>query len=211
MRVLVFGDSNTQGFWDTEGGWVQRLRKHFDEITIKNLDKYDSQPTIFNLGISGDTTRNLLARIEFETKVRKWPNDPQTVIVAIGINDSLFEDGEQLVPEKEFRANLKEIITTLKLCAEKVIFVGCVAVDEKRTTPVSWADDIFYTDKEVEKYEQITGFIAEKEEVPFVPIFDRFKSEQEKQNLLEDGLHPNNEGHKLIASLVLPELEKLLN
>lgn len=31
MRVLVFGDSITQGFWDTEGGWVERLRKYYDQ------------------------------------------------------------------------------------------------------------------------------------------------------------------------------------
>jgi lysophospholipase L1-like esterase len=37
---------------------------------------------------------------------------------------------------------------------------------------------------------------------------DRIK--QSKQQLLSDGLHPNNVGHELIANLVRPEFEKLL-
>jgi lysophospholipase L1-like esterase len=50
MRILVFGDSITQGFGDTEGGWVERLRHDYDVETIKDLRANTNYPTIFNLG-----------------------------------------------------------------------------------------------------------------------------------------------------------------
>jgi lysophospholipase L1-like esterase len=34
MIVLVFGDSIAQGYWDSEGGWVERLRKANDSATF---------------------------------------------------------------------------------------------------------------------------------------------------------------------------------
>lgn len=46
MRVLVFGDSITQGYWDTEGGWVKRIRSHYDLLQITDLNGRD-EPTIF--------------------------------------------------------------------------------------------------------------------------------------------------------------------
>ena len=208
-QVYFFGDSITQGFWDTEGGWVERLRKHYDGLALKDL-KHNKQPEIFNLGVSGDTTRNLLARIEAETKIRKWPGDPQIAVVAIGTNDDLFQNGKQWVEPPEFRANIQKIIDVLKPLVEGILFVGNVAVDEKLTTPVFW-DNIHYTNDELKKYEDIIREVTKAQNISFVPVFDKFKAEQAKRNLLADGLHPNDSGHKLIASLVQPELEKLLN
>src|SRR5438270_8640503 len=101
MRVLVFGDSIAQGFWDTEGGWVATLSKHYTELALKDL-RNNKQPGIYNLRISGDTTRSLLARIESETKVRKWPGEPLLVLIAIGTNDDLFESDKQWIPPEQF-------------------------------------------------------------------------------------------------------------
>jgi len=207
MRVLVFGDSITQGFWDSEGGWVARLRKYYDGLALKDLE-HNNQPEIFNLGVSGDTTRNLLTRIELETKVRKWPDDPLFAVVAIGTNDDLFERGKLRVKPSESRANIQELINILKPLVDGLLFVGNIAVDERLTTPVFW-DNIHYTNKQMKNYENIIKEVALSQNISFVPIFDEFLEEQTKRNLLADGLHPNDEGHKLIASLVQPALEKL--
>ncbi len=209
MRVLVFGDSITQGFWSVEGGWVELIRKHYDGLALKDMRSKVSQPEIFNLGVSGDTTRNLLTRIEPETKARKWPNDPQVAVVAIGTNDDLFENGKQWVEPPEFRQNIRKIINILKPLVEGILFVGNIAVDEKLTNPVFWGD-YRYTNDEMQKFEIIIKEETTKLNIPFVPIFEKFNAEQSKRNLLADGLHPNTDGHKFIYNLVLPELEKLL-
>lgn len=210
MRVLFFGDSITQGFWGIEGGWVERLRKHYDFLAAKNLRNH-SQPEIFNLGIDGDTSENLLARIADETKVRKWPDDPQVVVIAIGTNDSLFEDSKQWVALEDFKGNLSKIIEGLKSLVEGILLVGIPACDERKTMPVFWGDTLHYTNAELEKYEEIVKQIAEKHKLPFAQIFSSFKTKLDQgEDLLADGLHPNDAGHQAITEMVLPELDKLL-
>lgn len=84
MRVLVFGDSITRGYWDTNGGWVERIRKHYDLLQASNLEGRD-EPTIFNLGIGTDNSKNILARIESETIARTSHGDLPVVGVQIGL------------------------------------------------------------------------------------------------------------------------------
>lgn len=210
MRVLIFGDSITQGFWDTGGGWVARLRKYYDTLALKDLHS-NNQPEIFNLGVSGDTTFNLLARIEPEIKAREWPDDPMIAVVAIGANDDLFENGEQRVKPDEFRANIRKIIAIVNSLVKNIILVGNAACIEELTTPVFWAD-IHYTNEQMQKYEQIIKEVAAEHKVMFIPIFEEFKKRLDTgEDLLADGLHPNSEGHELIFNTVRPELDKLLN
>ncbi len=210
MRVLVFGDSIAQGFWDTEGGWVERLRRHYDGLALKDL-KNSNQPEIFNLGVSGDTSRNLLGRIENETKARKWPSDPQTAVIAIGTNDNLFQNGEQPIKAEELRGNIMEVIGKLSSLVERLMFVGNSACDEELTTPVFWSD-IHYTNEQMRKYENVIADAAKEKGIPFVPIFEKFKSVLDSgADLLADGLHPNGAGHQLMFELIQPELDKLIN
>ena len=87
MRIFCFGDSITYGKWDAEHcGWVQRLRRFLD----KNWEIYGDN-LVYNLGVSGDTTKNLLTRFEFEIEQRlKEEKEEVLIIFYIGINDSLF-------------------------------------------------------------------------------------------------------------------------
>lgn len=43
VRVLVFGDSITQGFWGTRGGWVDKLRQHYDELQLQDFSQTNRQ------------------------------------------------------------------------------------------------------------------------------------------------------------------------
>ena len=53
--------------------------------------------------------------------------------------------------------------------------------------------------------------IANEHNIPFIPVFDKFLAKlTENSHLLPDGLHPNREGHQLIADIVLPKLQELL-
>lgn len=81
-RLTIFGDSITWGACDYEGGgWSTRLRRYFE-----TSDKYDV--SVYNLGIGGDATDNLLFRFGTEGLARN--RFPQTIIFAIGINDSQY-------------------------------------------------------------------------------------------------------------------------
>lgn len=211
MRVLVFGDSITQGYWAVEYGWVDRLRLHYDKLQISDLENRD-EPTIFNLGVSADTSENVLTRIESEVLARTRTHHPvkPAVVVQIGINDSCTVQNKPRVDVGKYKINLKKIISRVEEISSKIIFVGLSAVDESRTNPVFWGE-YYYTNTAIKKYEDAMKEVAEVNNVSFVPVFDKFKSALDQgKKLLPDGLHPYDEGHKLIADIVQPALEEVL-
>jgi lysophospholipase L1-like esterase len=213
MRVLVFGDSITQGFWDTEGGWVERIRNHYDSLQVTDLSGRD-EPVIFNLGISADNSAGVLKRIKSEVIARTRLNDLPVVIIQIGVNDSsadsLPADESVSVPIDNYEQNLKAIIAKVQPLSSKVIFVGLSPCDEPHTTPVAWGD-YHYTNNAIKNYESTMGNVAAELGVAFIPVFDAFKEEMDSgKDLLPDGLHPNNKGHQLVSEIVMKQLGPLL-
>lgn len=207
MRVLVFGDSITQGMWDTRGGWAQRLVTDFFDMQLKDLTA--DVPWVFNLGISGDTTKQLLSRFEAETVARLGAD--MAFVFAIGTNDAWINaDGGFNMSPEIYSANLKKLIAKARTYGSRILFVGLASVDESQTMPVSWID-ISYTNERLALFEHTLKQVCDEEHVDFVPIFDAFQEAQAKQNLLTDGLHPNDQGHELILGLVKPQIAKLFS
>ena len=199
-QILIFGDSITYGAWDKEGGWVQRLRRFLDE---KNLTNPDFYCVVYNLGISGNTSEDLLERFEFETKQRLKEHKETIVAFAIGINDSQFvhSEGDHRVPIEKFKSNLQKLIKLAQKFSLKIIFVGLTPIDEKKTTPIPWDSDKFYKNEYIEKYNQVIKKACKENKIYFIEIFEKFKATG-YQELLEDGLHPNSKGHKRIFEIV---------
>ena len=106
MRVLVFGASITQGFYDLEGGWVDRLRRHYDQQKISR--EVAAPPTIFNLGISADTIGDVIKRFKPETEARKRHGD-LTFIFSVGTNNAAEGGGLSFDPDK-YRDDLKALL-----------------------------------------------------------------------------------------------------
>lgn len=64
-------------------------------------------------------------------------------------------------------------------------------VDEKKTMPVSWAADKFYSNAVISEYNSILEKIAADQELPLIAMSDVLNEED-----LEDGLHPGPDGHE---------------
>jgi acyl-CoA thioesterase-1 len=208
MRVLVFGASVTQGFWDTEGGWVQRLRKHYDEMQVKNWS--NETPTIFNLGVSGDSTTEILKRVENETLARQTERG-LAFIFSVGINDSFVGgDGKINLTPEQYAENYRQIISIAKKYSDKIMLLGLQYCDESKTRPVAWVD-IHYTNGRISQFDQKAREIAEENKIPYLDLYELFRERFENgESIYQDGLHPNNDGHQLIFELVQPALDKLL-
>lgn len=210
MRVLVFGASITQGFWDTEGGWVGRLRKHYDELQLVDVLNND-EPTIFNLGVSGDTTKDLLARFENEVQARSWRGEDYAVIFSVGTNNAYKKDGKRFSTVKEYQQDLKDLVSSAKKYTSKVMMVGLPSCEEEITNPVPWADGISYANEDIKEVDGAMKAVCEQEDLPYINVFDDFESaRKEGKKLFTDGIHPNNHGHELIFKKVLPRLDELL-
>ncbi len=200
-RILVFGDSITYGAWDaTRGGWTDRLKVFCMESELENPELDYS---VYNLGISGDNTNDLLERFKFETKQRIKKNDKIIIIIAIGINDSQFvhdKNNFRISPYK-FKENIKNFIEFSRKFSLKTVFVGITPVDELKTDPIPWDFNKSYKNEYIKKYDEIIKGVCEEKKVYFINIFDEFNKADYKK-LLEDGLHPNSEGHQKIFEIV---------
>lgn len=192
--ICVFGASITWGAWDSEkGGWVNRLRL--------SIESENDETFMYNLGISGDTTKELLKRFDAEAKAR----EPNLVIIAIGNNDSVYVKPKKrhMVPIKQFEANLGKLIKKSKKFTNKIVLLGCTSVDESKTTPVPWQAEFHYTNKSLKQYNEKIKAVAIKNNCYYLGLFDLLHDED-----LEDGLHPNGKGHEKLFIAVKEFLAK---
>ena len=182
MCICVFGDSITFGADDRVlGGWVQRLRRFFE------TEGYDI--SVYNCGISGDTTVELLSRFELECRAR----DPEIVIFAIGINDARYIDSPDnlAVPQPQFQKNLQELINQAQRLSKKIIFLGLTNVVESKVMPIPSVPNEYYQRKNILAYNQHLQDICQKNNLPFIDVLDLLDDTE-----LEDGLHPDSNGHE---------------
>jgi lysophospholipase L1-like esterase len=209
MRVLIFGDSITEGKWDRQGGWAQRLINDYLAQGIADLEA--DVPLLSNLGVSADSTLELLARFEHETKARQRPD--MAFVFAIGTNDSRIDGTTALRTVEQYRANLQTLIAKASTFAspDKILFVGLPPCDEARTTPVSWRDTS-YTNERIKQFDQTIQKVCAKLGTHYVPVFEPYQAQQAtKGDMLLDGLHPDDAGHNLIYEQVKPALQILLS
>src|SRR3990167_3090939 len=181
MNILIFGDSITWGAYDPEqGGWATRLRNYFEAK--------DNDTDVYNLGISGDTTADLLNRIEIEAKSR----EPNLIIFAIGINDAQFIHSTNglRVSLDEFQQNLTKLLSIAKKFTGKIVFVGLTKVDESKTTPIPWNTNKSYTNENIKRLDTVIEKFCEENKLKFISM-DIFVWNGD----LIDGLHPNTKWH----------------
>ena len=186
--ICVFGDSTAWGAWDTEkGGWVNRLWFHVAK-------KFEDYVEIYNLSISGGTTETILNRFESEAKVR----EADALIFQSGGNDSYLDgkNGSNKVPLDKFKKNLEKIIKKAKKITPNIIFIGFKNVDEARSMPVSW-QDIYYVNLELKKYDEVMKNVCKENNIPYLSLLGLLNNDD-----LEDGVHPNAEGHRKIFEKV---------
>lgn len=198
LQILAFGDSITQGFYDSKGGWVQRLRTYLEQNDFKNKL---SAIRIFNMGVSGNTSLDLVNRFESETKSRlRYPNP--IFLFSIGVNDTQYPEGKStiLIPLDQFKENIKLLIKKAQLISPHIIFLDLTPVDEQKTTPCSWKS-ISYKNKDISIFHQALSNICSEQQISFINLYDEWILSGYKK-LLIDGLHPNDDGHQKIFESV---------
>ena len=168
-NIICFGDSLTQGAGASGG-------HDYPSLLGKALGRQ-----VINAGVSGDTTRDGLGRIQQDVLDR----DPLLVIVQFGGNDFLRQ-----IPQTEIFSNLDEMVQRIQEEGAMVVLVG--------VQPGLLGDA---TRGEYQK-------VARARRAAFVPNIlagiltePRFKSDQ---------LHPNDLGYERIAKRILKVVKPLL-
>ena len=191
-KILVFGDSITYGQRDLEmGGWVNRLK-----LALAH-DSSILSCHVFNLGISGQSTTEILERLGRECAGRILDDANNIIVIAAGINDSQIINGEIVSDEDRLKANVRALIKEAKTHTDKVIYLGLTPVDESRTNPVTWDKTRIWKNELVERYDTIISEICSEMGVRYVYVFDQIDPASN-----EDGLHPSAEGHAILAEIM---------
>jgi len=179
VKILALGDSLTAGYGLGPGdGFVDILQAHLDE---KGFDV-----ELINAGVSGDTTKGGLARLDWALF-----DQPQRAIVALGGNDML----RGLSPEQSYD-NLQAILQKLETENIPVLLAGMLA-------PANMGAD-YQTE-----FDSIYPKLADEFDVIFYPFFlDGVALEPTLNH--PDGLHPNKEGVKIMADKITPYIQALL-
>ncbi|MDD4289852.1 MAG: GDSL-type esterase/lipase family protein [Patescibacteria group bacterium] len=195
INICIFGDSITWGASDFEkGGWVERLKTYCTE-------KYDVN--IYNLGIPGDITDNLLKRLKSEAIIRS----ANIIIFAIGINDSSYVENKDNINKylQKFDKNILRLIKISKKITDKIIFIGLTKVDEKKTVLIDFSKKKVYDNEVIEQFDNAIKNICEKNSLQYIEIKKLLNNED-----LDDGLHPNSIGHEKMFDAILESVNKFL-
>jgi lysophospholipase L1-like esterase len=202
--ILCFGDSITFGRGEIPNyGWCGRLKESFEK-----KDRYNC---VYNLGIPGETSTELLKRINIELKSRaliKRSQDRFLTLIAIGINDCKYDgDPKNKKPrttEEKFRKNIFNLIKIVQSHNTKIGFIGLTPVDKKRTKPY---EDTWFLPELVKVFDKIIKEQCKENHILFCDIFDKM-SKLDYPKYLSDGLHPNSKGYQLMFKEIKKFIQK---
>jgi acyl-CoA thioesterase-1 len=141
---------------------------------------------VVNAGVSGDTTAGGLRRVDWVLRAQ-----PEVVVVALGANDGLRHQ-----PVAAMRANLAAIVARLQAAGVRVLLAGMRA-------PPNYGTE--YT----QDFQRAFVEVARQAKVPLMPFLLDGVAANPHLNQA-DGIHPNAEGHRLVAERVWPYLFPLL-
>jgi lysophospholipase L1-like esterase len=204
-RVLVFGASVSAGFSDEKGGWVSYLT---EDLHRRSMETGESNQ-VYNLGVSGHTSSDILARLEHEITAREEEYHDLILIISTGGNDALYNSEKQgaEVPLDQFKSNLNKILDVSRERADEVYLLGNHPVDPSQLDEGDLLPHHSLRPELREKYFEEARKISGQKGVHFISLKDSIDEEKFREKLF-DGLHPNTEGHREIYEIVRQTLEQ---
>jgi acyl-CoA thioesterase I len=179
--ILFFGDSLTAGYGLSP-------EEAFPALAEKQLVKNGKNVKIVNAGLSGETSAGGLTRIDW---VLRQPID--VFVLELGANDGL-----RGLPIDQTKKNLQAIIDKVKVKNPnvKVLITGMMVPPNMGNA---------YTTQ----FTAIFPELAKKNNATLMPFLLEGVAGDEKLNQA-DGIHPNIEGHKIVATNITKVLSPLL-
>jgi len=177
--IVAFGDSLVAGYQLAPG-------ESFPAQLQEKLREEGVNARVINAGVSGDTTADALARLDWAL-----PGEADAVIVELGANDALrgFDLGET-------RKALDDILARLKERDLPVLLAGMEA-------PRNYGED--YS----QQFRAMFAELAEKHDVLFYPFFLEGVAMNPELNQ-PDGIHPTAQGVAVIVENIMPKVQQLI-
>jgi acyl-CoA thioesterase-1 len=141
---------------------------------------------VVNEGVSGDTSAAALARVDTAAS-----EGAELVIVAIGANDGL-----RGLPVDEMEKNLREIVRRFQAAGSRVALAGM-------RIPPNMGPEY------VQDFEAVFPRVAQDMDIALLPFLLEDVAADPNLNQ-DDGIHPNEEGARMVANLVADFVKPLL-
>ena len=201
MRILFQGDSITDAGRDR--GNPHDLGPGYPKFAARFIREQNpgKEFEFLNLGISGDQTKDLVAR---------WKTDcidfqPDLVSIHIGVNDTWHHAPKRdWLLDAEYEVNYRSILTDIKTKTHAKIMIL-----EQFLLPVP-DKEFFRIDLDVKI--GITRKLAREFADIFVPVDGLFAAACVKEDMLHwsaDGVHPNENGSAFMGKLYAEAFSKL--
>ena len=179
--ILFFGNSLTAGY----GVEPEEAFPHLIQV---RLDSLNGSYKVINGGLSGETTASGVNRIEWVLR-----EEVHIMVLELGGNDGL-----RGVDPKEVRQNLQKIIDLAqsKYPAIQIVMAGMEA-------PPNMGENY------ISEFRKVYGDLATENQLPLIPFLLEGVGGESDLNL-PDGIHPNQEGHAIVAENVWQVLSTIL-
>jgi acyl-CoA thioesterase-1 len=177
--LVCFGDSITAGYGLSPG-------ESYPDALQRDLNKLGYNYKVENMGASGATTKDAVARLHAVVSLR-----PAIAVVEFGGNDGL-----RGLPLNQTRQNLDSVLAALDSAHIRVLLAGI-------TLPPNYGPDYIH------QFDQIFIDLAAKHHVVAVPMIYR-DLVNEPGTIQPDGIHPTAKGSEIIARTLLAALKPLL-
>ncbi|MBI1185131.1 arylesterase [bacterium] len=181
QRIVFFGNSITAGYQlDPDDAFPALIQEKIDSLKLP----YEC----INAGLSGETTAGGLQRVEWILKGKV-----NVFVLELGANDGL-----RGLPLDESEKNLMAIIDKVRQNNEavKILLLGM-------EVPPNMGDEYIL------EFRNMFGRVAADKQVAFLPFLLEGVAGKRDLNLA-DGIHPTEEGHRILAENVWKVLKDLL-
>lgn len=167
-------------------GYQLAKEEAYPALIEKELQKEDPTIKVINGGVSGATSASGLKRMDWYLKAK-----PELMVLALGANDGL-----RGLSVSETEKNLTSVVKKAQERGITVIIAGM-----KMPTNMG--------EKYRKDFEGVFNRVAKKNSIAIIPFILEGIGGVPGLNL-PDGIHPNAEGHKIMAQTILKVLRPLI-
>lgn len=214
ITLIAFGDSTTA---------PRESLRVYAELLEDQLRVQHPSARVLNAGVRGNNTQDATNRFQQDV----IDHNPDLVILQFGINDSAIDVWKQPPADQPrvslaaYKTNLGSFVRTLKARGIRIVLMT--------PNPLMWTPKLRelygrppYDPKDPEgmnrlldTYSEVIRKLAVQEKVSLVDVAQAFRDHARRSgsldDLLLDGMHPNQQGHRIVAELLSKTVGDLVN
>ncbi len=190
QKVAFMGDSITANGWAHTAGYVH--------LIAKALEDQSRKIEVIPAGVSGNTSKDMLARLDRDVLSKK----PDWMTLSCGVNDVWH--GANGVPLDEYQKNITSIVDQATAAGIKVVLLTSTMIGEDQANP---------NNQKLIAYNEFLHSLAKEKNLPIAELNADMQaavtaalaesSIGKGKQLTDDGVHMNGIGDQIMAAGVL--------